>query len=307
MFLNFGPTMGKNVLAVFYSQSGQLEEIIDHFTRPFTAAGVTVEKLRIYPEQVYPFPWSGKSFFSVMPDCVLQVPGKLQPVTFKETRYDLIILGYQAWFLSPSIPSNTLMFNPRFREIAKNTPVITITGARNMWISAMEKIKPVLRGMEARLVGNIALVDRHHNFISFITIFYWMFKAKKERLLNIFPVPGVSQADIDLTEKYGEAAVTYLESGNWQGFQEEMVKSGAVPVKYALMFIESKARKIFKVWAGIISKRKKRDAWLVAFKYYLLIALFIAAPIILTVDAIFFKPFLSGRIKKQKQYYSGVI
>ena len=102
-------------------------------------------------------------------------------------------------------------------------------------------------------------------------------------------------------------AIPYLEKENWQGYQEELVNQGAVPVKYALMFIESKARKIFKIWAGIISKKEKKDAWLVAFKYYLLIALFIAAPIILTVDAIFFKPFLSGRIKRQKQYYSGVI
>jgi len=298
--------MGKKVLAVFYSQSGQLEQIIDQFTLPITEAGATVEKLRVYPARAYPFPWTGKSFFSVMPDCVNQVPGQLQPFSFKETRYDLIILGYQAWFLSPSIPSNTILFHPRFREIAKNTPVITITGARNMWLSAMEKIKPVLKSMDARLVGNIALVDRHHNFVSFITIFHWMFKAKKDRYLNIFPVPGVSEADIHNTRNLGTTAIPYLEKSDWQGFQEEMVKQGAVPVKYNLMFIESKARKIFKVWAGIISKRKKRDAWLVAFKYYLLIALFIAAPIILTVDAILFKPFLSGRIKRQKQYYSGV-
>jgi len=298
--------MGKKVLAVFYSQSGQLEQIIDQFTLPFTEAGASVEKLRIYPMQTYSFPWTGKSFFGVMPDCVNQVPGQLQPFSFKETRYDLIILGYQAWFLSPSIPFNTLMFDPRFREIAKNTPVITITGARNMWLSAMEKIKPVLKSMDARLVGNMALVDRHHNFVSFVTIFHWMFKAKKDRFLNIFPVPGVSEADILNTKNYGTAAIPYLEKSDWLGFQEEMVKAGAVPVKYNLMFIESKARKIFKVWAGIISKRKKRDAWLVAFKYYLLIALFIAAPIILTVDAILFKPFLSGRIKRQKQYYSGV-
>ena len=298
--------MGKKVLAVFYSQSGQLEEIIDHFTRPLEEAGASVDKLRIYPEQAYPFPWTGKSFFSVMPDCVQQVPGRLQPFTFKESKYDLIVLGYQAWFLSPSIPFNTLLSDPKFQELAKDTPVITITGARNMWLSAMEKIKPVLKKMGARLVGNLALVDRHHNLISFVTIFYWMFKAKKERLLNIFPVPGVSEADILKTKNYGEAAIPYLDNGNWQGFQEEMVKQGAVPVKYNLMFIESKARKIFKIWAGIISKRKKRDAWLVAFKYYLLIALFIAAPIILTVDAILFKPFLSGRIKKQKQYYSGL-
>jgi hypothetical protein len=298
--------MGKKVLAVFYSQSGQLEQIIDHFTQPFVEAGDSVEKLRVYPAQAYPFPWTGRSFFSVMPDCVQQVPGKLQDFAFKETKYDLIVLGYQAWFLSPSIPSNTLMFDSRFREIAKDTPIITITGARNMWISAMEKIKPVLKNMGGKLVGNIALVDRHHNFVSFVTIFYWMFKAKKERLWNIFPIPGVSEQDILATKNYGTTAVKYLENGDWQGFQEELVKQGAVPVKYALMFIESKARKIFKVWAGIISKRKKKDAWLVAFKYYLLIALFIAAPIILTVDAILFKPFLQKRIKRQKQYYSGV-
>ncbi|HET7000358.1 MAG TPA: hypothetical protein VFI33_03585 [Puia sp.] len=298
--------MGKKVLAVFYSQSGQLEQIIDQFTLPMTEAGATVEKLRVYPARAYPFPWTGKSFFSVMPDCVNQVPGQLQPFKFQEARYDLIILGYQAWFLSPSIPSNTILFDPGFREIAKNTPVITITGARNMWLSAMEKIKPVLKSMDAQLVGNIALVDRHHNFVSFVTIFHWMFKAKKDRFLNIFPVPGVSEADILNTKNLGTTAIPYLEKSDWQGFQEEMVKQGAVPVKYNLMFIESKARKIFKVWAGIISKRKKRDAWLVAFKYYLLIALFIAAPIILTVDAILFKPFLSGRIKRQKQYYSGV-
>jgi hypothetical protein len=298
--------MGKKVLAVFYSQSGQLEEIVDQFTRPLSDAGATVEKLRVFPAQPYPFPWTGKSFFAVMPDSVGQVPGQLQPFSFKESKYDLIVLGYQAWFLSPSIPSNTLMFDPSFRAIAKDTPVITITGARNMWLSAMEKIKPVLKSMDAKLVGNMALVDRHHNFVSFITIFHWMFKAKKDRYLNIFPVPGVSEADILNTKNLGSAAIPYLEKANWQGFQEEMVSKGAVPVKYNLMFIESKARKIFKVWQGIISKREKKDAWLVAFKYYLLIALFIAAPIILTVDAILFKPFLSGRIKRQKQYYSGV-
>jgi hypothetical protein len=265
-----------------------------------------VEKLRVYPETPYPFPWTGKSFFAVMPDSVNQVPGPLQPFSFGEDAYDLIILGYQAWFLSPSIPANSLMSDPRFKALARNTPVITITGARNMWISAMEKIKPDLRKMGAKLVGNIALADRHHNFISFVTLFHWMFKWKKDRYLNIFPKTGVSDDDISHTRVFGEIVVPHLQSNNWQGLQEELVDAGAVLIRYSLMFIESKARKIFKVWAGIISKRKKRTGWLVAFKYYLLIALFIAAPIILTVDAIFFKPFLSGRIKRQKQYYSGV-
>ena len=218
--------MGKKVLAVFYSQSGQLEEIIDHFTRPLQDAGASVEKLRIYPAEAYPFPWTGKSFFAVMPDCVNQVPRPLQPFSFKESAYDLIILGYQAWFLSPSIPSNSLLNDPRFKEIARNTPVITITGARNMWISAMEKIKPTLRNIGAKLVGNIALVDRHHNFVSFVTIFHWMFKGKKDRYLNIFPKPGVSDEDIMSTKVFGELLIPYLQKDNWQGLQEELVDAG---------------------------------------------------------------------------------
>ena len=298
--------MGKKILVIYYTQSGQLEDIINCFTAPLVEAGNTLEKVRVQVRNNYPFPWTGKSFFGVMPDCVLGVPTALQDFKLKETNYDLIILGYQAWFLSPSIPSNSILQSPSVKAVLKNTPVITITGARNMWISAMERIKKALKESGARLVGNIALVDKHHNFISFITIFYWMFKGKKERWLNLFPKPGVSDMDITNTRVFGTTIQKHLLRENWNGLQDELVGQKAIEVKYNLMFIESKAKKIFAIWANFIVKRKKRTAWLVAFKYYLLIELFIAAPIILTVDAIFFKPFLSRRIKRQKQYFSGV-
>jgi len=163
-----------------------------------------------------------------------------------------------------------------------------------------------LHETDAKLVGNIALVDNHANLVSFVTILHWMFTGKKDRYLNIFPKPGVADEDIANTKRFGSTVLHFLQKGEWNGMQAELVKQNAVQVKYNLMFIESKARRIFAIWAKIIAKKKKRTAWLVAFKYYLLIALFIAAPIILTVDAIFFKPFLSARIKKQKQYYSDV-
>jgi hypothetical protein len=298
--------MSKKVLAIYYSQTGQLGEIIDCFTSPLVQQGFTVEKVQVQPQNPYPFPWTGKSFFAQMPDCVLGIPTGLEPFRLKESSYDLIILGYQAWFLSPSIPSNSILNHPLLEDVLRNTPVITITGARNMWISAMERVKGMLKLKEARLVGNIALVDRHANFVSFVTILYWMFTGKKDRYLNLFPKPGVAMEDIKHTGILGETVSHRLQSGDWVGLQDELLQQKALVIKYNLMFIESKARKIFGVWAKIISKKKNKTAWLVAFKYYLLIALFIAAPVILTVDAIFFKPFLSGRIRKQKQYYSGI-
>jgi hypothetical protein len=298
--------MNKKVLVIYYSQSGQLGDIITNFTYPLIQAGHTVESVAVQPLQPYPFPWTSKSFFAQMPDCVLQVPTQLQAFQLKENSYDLMILGYQAWFLSPSIPVNSILHHPSVRAVIKNTPVITITGARNMWISAMEDIKKILKKAEAKLVGNIVLVDKHPNFISFVTILYWMFSGKRDRYLNLFPKPGVADADIANTAMFGTTVEKYLQAGEWDSLQQELVQQKAVEVKYNLMFIESKAKRIFGIWAGIIAKRKKRTPWLVAFKYYLLIALFIAAPVILTVDAIFFKPFLQGRIKKQKQYFSGV-
>ncbi len=65
--------MGKKVLAIYYSQSGQLDEIMNSLTAPLVGAGVEVERVRIRPVTAYPFPWTTEQFYSVMPDCVLGV------------------------------------------------------------------------------------------------------------------------------------------------------------------------------------------------------------------------------------------
>jgi hypothetical protein len=296
--------MSTKVLAIYYSQSGQLGEIIDHLTTPLVDSGISVEKLRIRPKKEYPFPWTSKVFFDAMPESVMGIPVELEPFQFKERTYDLIIFGYQPWFLSPSIPSNSILLDPSVQTILKNSPVVTITGARNMWINAMERIKRTLEFAGAKRVGSIVLVDKHHNYISFVTILYWMFTGKRDRYLNIFPKPGVADADLQKTSVYGATIQEHLLSGDWSGLQGELVRQKALEINYHLMFIESRAGRLFSLWAGCIIKRKKRTAWLVVFKYYLLIALFIVAPIVLTINTIFFRPFLSGRIKKQKLYYS---
>jgi hypothetical protein len=296
--------MSMKVLAIYYSQSGQLGEIIDHFTAPLIESGVSVEKIRVRPKTEYAFPWTSKRFFDVMPESVLGIPVVLEPFRLEESAYDLVILGYQPWFLSPSIPVNSILHDPQVRSQLKDTPVLTITGARNMWINCMEQIKKSLGRAGAKRVGSIVLVDKHHNYISFVTILYWMFTGKQDRYLNIFPKPGVADSDILNTKAFGETVYKYLVQGEWAGLQTDLVRQKAIQVNSFLMFIESRAGRIFSIWARFIIKRKKRTVWLVVFKYYLLIALFIAAPIILTINTIFFRPFLSGRIRKQKQYYS---
>ncbi len=295
--------MSKKVLAIYYSQSGQLGEIIDSITAPLIAAGVVVEKVRIKPVNDYPFPWTGERFYDVMPDCVLGVPVPLEPFTLQETSYDLIILGYQSWFLSPSIPSNSLLQHPSFKNVLKNTPVVTVTGARNMWLNAFVGIKKLLRENGANHVGNIALVDQHLNPVSYFTIFHWLLGGKKTRLWGFFPLPGVSDEDIAHAKVFGETILTHLIQNKWEGMQDELIAQKAVAYNYSLMVLEAKAGPQYIGWANKVNSSKHRDGLLSAFKYYLHVALFIGAPILLLIDAIFIRPFSSQRIKKQKQYY----
>jgi hypothetical protein len=295
--------MTKKVLAVYYTQSGQMASIIDTFTGPFQATGASVEKVRIAPVEDYNFPWTGKRFFSVMPDCVLGIPRPLQPFSFKENHYDLVIMAYQPWFLSPSVPANSLLQHQSFLDVIKGTPVITISAARNMWLNAFTRICNMLQGAGAKHVGNIALVDRHPNPVSFVTIFYWMLSGKKERYLNIFPKPGVSAEDIAGTKVFGELVAGRLQTNNWEGLQQDLIERDAAHINYPLMVIEGKAKYIFSAWAKFIVKRKNKAPWLSAFKYYLFIALFLGAPILLTLDAVFLRPFTPKKIRSKKQQY----
>ncbi len=299
--------MGKRVLAVYYTQTGQLKQILDHFLRPLESAGHVVELLQIHPEKKFPFPWPTDEFFDTVPDSVEMIPTPLQAWQTNHTHYDLVVLGWQPWNLSPSIPFSSLLQQQQFKALIHNTPTITISGCRNMWINAMEKNKKLLNIAGAKLAGNIALVDRHANHLSYFTIFHWLGSGKKTRKWGLFPLPGVSDNDIQDAARFGKTVNTHFENEDWNGLQPALIQQKAVNVKYSLMFIERKAGKIFQKWVNIIRKKpSKRKQILVLYKYYLAIALLIASPIILLVDLIFFRPFSAKKNKKLIEYYSGV-
>jgi len=299
--------MSRKILAIYYTQTGQLAEIINNISAQLISENDTVEYVQIKPVNDYPFPWNGEQFFSIMPDCVLDVTTALQPFELKEKKYDLILLGYQPWFLSPCIPVNSLLDDPSFKAILKNTPVITITGARNMWINAFQRIKNKLQLNGAKLVGNIALVDKHANIISLATISYWMFKGLKDKYLGLFPKPGVSDEDIKNASLLGEIIQKHLQTNTLDSLQEDIKNNKGVEVVYRLMFIENTAKRLFNLWANFIAKQNKPKIWLVLFKYYLLFAIIIVAPVVLTFDAIFIKPFSTRKIQLLTEKNSGVI
>jgi hypothetical protein len=299
----------KNVLVVYYSQSGQLESIARNIANPLlNSAEINVTFHEIQLEKAFPFPWNSEAFFDVFPESFLQIPTALKPVSpeILNTKFDLILLNYQVWYLSPSIPINSFLKSPAAKILLNNTPVITISGSRNMWILAQEKIKKLLKQNNAQLKGNIALVDRAGNLISVVTIFDWMLSGIKRKYLGIFPLPGVSDKDIKESSEFGKVILSCLNDNNLENLQPKLVELDAVRIKPFLITVDRTGNKIFTMWSNfIIKKGESRKTWLKVFKMYLFVAIWIISPIVFVFYLIFY-PLMLNKIKKEKLYYKGI-
>ena len=269
----------KRILVVYYTQSGQLKEIIDSVLSPLTE--VTIDFLPIDTAEPFPFPWTDEAFFGAFPESYLQIPQPLKPFQLAHTDYDLVILGYQVWYLSPSIPLSSFLQHPEAKKLLSGKPVITISGTRNMWVMAHQKVKKLLTDCGAHLVGNIALTDRHHNHISVITIVQWLFSGDKNKhYLGVFPKAGVADKDIQGASVYGTLIAPHLQTSDYTGLQQAIVAHGGVHYKRFILSAEKKGNRLFGIWAKMIYGSKKRKFLLKCFHIYLYIAIWVLMPIV---------------------------
>lgn len=302
------------IVVLYWSQTGQLTRILNSITKPLEQAGHQVDYKRYDPIQDYPFPWTVSTFFDLMPETFLGLPRpdevKLEPIDQPES-YDLIILGYAPWFLSPSLLVQGLLEKEEVKNLIANKPVITVTGCRNMWLNAMEKLKELLLNRKAWLVGNIALVDPASNVVSLITLSAWLFGGKKEGFMGgIFGASGVTDAQIQHASQFGQIIHTHVTANSYEGMQSELVKADAVAVNPNLIPIETRAVRLFGLWANFIRKKggpgnPNRYFRLKLFLYYIVAALSIIGPIV-SVFAWIGRTLFPKKIKQQMAYFQGL-
>lgn len=300
----------KNVLVIYFSQSGQLAEIAQNISLPLQQEPhINLVYHQIEMEKPFPFPWNKEAFFDAFPESFLQIPAAIKPVPehILNTKFDLVLLHYQVWFLSPSIPVNSFLKSDYAKQILADMPVITISGSRNMWFMAQEKIKALLNQNNAQLKGNVALVDRAGNLISVITIVEWLFSGKKTKHLGIFPMPGVSQEDIDESVKFGNPIKDAVLSGNYALLQPKLLALDAVRVSPYLVGVDKKGNHIFSKWSTLIIKKKgeTRRRLLKVFTVYLVLAIWVISPIVFILHLISY-PFKLKKMKRQVAYFKGV-
>ncbi|MDR6921719.1 MULTISPECIES: dialkylrecorsinol condensing enzyme DarA [Chryseobacterium] len=301
--------MKKNILVIYYSQTGQLEDIVKNMALPFEAKkeeyDVTYYNIRL--KEDFPFPWPEDVFFDTFPESYLQIPKEILPPSDEilNKKYDLILFGYQVWYLTPSIPIISFLKSGFAEKILKDTDVVTISGTRNMWMLSQEKLKVYLRDLRANLVGNIALVDRHDNYTSVLTILRWLTTGQKEKS-GMLPAAGVSDEEISGSVKYGRIIEKHFSNNSLQNLQPELVKNGAIEIRPFLVRVEKVGNKIFTVWSNLIIKKKEKRPLLIKFfKVYLMAAIWIISPVVLVLHLLT-TPIFWFKRQKQKRYLQGI-
>lgn len=240
------------ILIVYYSQTGQLTRAARSMLAPLsTRADVELVWQELVPREPYPFPWGFFAFLDVFPESVHLDPPRLRPMGFdSDSRFDLVILAYQVWFLSPSLPITGFLKSPA-AQVLKGTPVITLIGCRNMWLSAHHKVKQLLTKLGARLIDNVVLEDQGPPWATFITTPRWLLSGKKTGFWGIFPPAGISEADIRGVARFGRALADSLHLLQSRPNLPLLSGLGAVKVNPGYIAGEKIGHRSFVIWGRL--------------------------------------------------------
>lgn len=303
------PIKKKKVLVVHYSQSGQLSAIARQFAQPLVDhPHIDVSFEEIKPVKAYPFPWPFFQFFDTFPEAVYLDPPAIQPSSLTgDEDFDLIILAYQVWFLSPSLPTTAFLQSAIAKKLLANKPVITLIACRNMWLMAQEEVKKMLLTLNAKLVGNVALVDEAGSIGSFLATPVWVLTGNKgPHLGGLIPKAGVAPDAIKACNRFGDRIVETLFTKT--AIDETFLQGlGAVNVNEKLISSEQTAKRGFRIWGKLFRRLGPQGSFLrkpllIVYVTFLVSFIITFIPLSMLLKAIL-SPLTRRRIADQKKYF----
>lgn len=291
-------------LAVYaYSQTGQLYEALTALVAPLEKAGSRVEWIAVRPKAPYPFPWPLRRFFGVFPDAVdpeAVVDIDVDPP--RAPRADLVVLGFQVWYLAPSIPVRSLLALRSFG----GQSVVGVVACRNMWYSAALDVRRRIERAGGRYLGTVAAIDAAPAAVTFVTTLAWLLRGRRAPIWRL-PPAGISASEITRLGELGEALAarftadaagtdtTGLGTGTDtvagasldERVRQVLAARDAAPVDVPIAAGDLIAGRAFALWGRIIrasTRRTWRVTLTVAFVAGLLGAIVLGLPLLVLVS-----------------------
>lgn len=297
----------KKILVISYSQTGQLSRVIDSFISPLKQDSFfEISHKIIKPLKPYPFPWDLLSFMDSFPESISLEGCEIEEIEKDNNRYDLIILAYQVWFLSPSIPIAGFLKSSYAQEKFKNKPVITVIGCRNMWVMAQEKVKTILHNLGANLIDNVVFIDQGNSLETFITTPRWLLTGKRNSIFGLSEA-GISESEIQNASRFGKALAKALKNDEEKNGKPLLTGLNAANFNIKLLQSEKIATKSFTIWGKLIRNigkagSPKRKPFIMLYLVFLLLMILTVVPINMAIQSIFLIINKKSLAKQKEQY-----
>ncbi|MBF0196676.1 MAG: hypothetical protein HQL32_03160 [Planctomycetes bacterium] len=227
--------MKAKILFLLHSNAGQTRRAVDELAKGICASSsAEISYIELMDAKEYPFPWGFYEFFSIFPECAIEKPDPLtinpQPIL---SDYDLIVIAYPIWFLSPSLPLQAF-FKSHLADGLKGKPIVSLITCRNMWVEAGQRVTQWISEKGGALVDTIVLADRSPPWTTFITTPVWMLTGNKK--LPMLPEAGIQEEDYLRLREWGQLIGDTVSSGanNWHKPSLDQVETIALQEKYIL-------------------------------------------------------------------------
>jgi hypothetical protein len=300
----------KRVLAVYFSQTGQLREIVDATLAPLRQRDdFEVDVNELAPPSSYPFPWPVLRFFNTFPETMYEDIAPIEAPIDPAKDYDLVVLAYQVWFLQPSLPVTAFLKSESAKRVLKDRPVITLCGCRNMWLMAQERVKEIVTGYGGRIIDNAVLTDSAHSAFTFFSTPIWLVTGNRGPFFNGWiPAAGVSKQDIAGCARFGNAIVAKLPGRERTDETPMFTGLGAVHVREALIESEKTIKRSFRLWGALLRGAGRiamplRMLVLLLYIAFMFLIVFTLVPLLAVIKALL-KPLTREAIGRQRAYFA---
>jgi hypothetical protein len=241
------------VLVLWYSQTGQLRRVAESALAPLEEAGHELHWERVTPRREFPFPWRLRDFLSVFPDTAALRGCEIEPPAVDpDEHFDLVVIAYTVWYLSPSLPFQGLFASPA-RELVRDRPVLTVIACRNMYFSAERIMRRLIREAGGRPAGTIALTDDGPAWASFVTTPRWLLTGKRDRW-GLMPPAGISDETIAAGRRFGEALAARPELLGTPAAGAALEELEPRSVDRPMVLPDLLLGRVFRIWAAAIRR-----------------------------------------------------
>jgi hypothetical protein len=198
--------------------------------------------------------------------------------------FDLVILAWTVWYLSPSQPMTAFLQSAEGRRLLAGRPVVSLVACRNMWFCAFDTLKTLVAEAGGRLVDHVALTDESPTLLTFITTPRWMLTGRRDRFLGLLPPAGINARQAAGAARFGTALAKALARDEERCGQPMLSGLAAVNVTPHLVMSERTGRRAFRAWSGFVrlfghAGQRRRIPALMLFAFYLIVIILTIAPL----------------------------